>query len=63
MNYYERHIGDYLNGDDKPKRRNLPAQAIADFEAVCGNTFITQWLASRHHFTLLEEMQAERAAA
>jgi len=61
--FVRQHVGDYLNDDDKPGRRDLPADRIGDFEDVCGNSVITQWLAARHHFTLLEEMQAERAAA
>lgn len=61
--FTRQHVSDYLNEDDRPTRRDLPAERIADFEAVCGNTAITQWLASRQRFTLLEEMQADRAAA
>lgn len=61
--FTRQHVGDYLNSDDQPTRRDLPAERIADFEDVCGNTAITQWLASRQRFTLLEEMQADRAAA
>lgn len=61
--FTRQHVSDYLNEDDKPTRRDLPAERIADFESVCGNTAITQWLAARQHFTLLEELQAERAAA
>lgn len=61
--FTRQHVSDYLNGDDAPTRRDLPAERIADFEDVCGNTAITQWLASRQRFTLLEEMQADRNAA
>ncbi len=61
--FTRQHVGDYLNADDLPTRRDLPAERIADFEAICGNTVITQWLASRQRFTLLEEMQADRNAA
>jgi hypothetical protein len=57
------HVTDYLNADDKPLRRNLPAERIADFEAVVGNTLVTQWLAARSSLTILEEMQATREAA
>lgn len=56
-------VTDYLNPDDRPGRRDLPADRIADFEQACGNSAVTQWLAARHRFTLLEELQAERAAA
>lgn len=61
--FTRQHVSDYLNADDRPTRRDLPADRVADFENACGNSFVTQWLASRHHFTLLEELQAERAAA
>jgi hypothetical protein len=57
------HVSDYLNPDDKPKRRDLPAPRIADFEAVVGNTLVSQWLAARSSLTVLEEMQASREAA
>jgi hypothetical protein len=56
-------ISDYLNPDDKPQRRDLPAERIAAFEAIVGNTLVTQWLAARAALTVLEEMQATRAAA
>lgn len=61
--FTRQHVSDYLNSDDLPTRRDLPADRIADFEDVCGNTAITQWLASHQRFTLLEEMQADRNAA
>jgi hypothetical protein len=61
--FTRQHVSDYLNTDDKPTRRSLPAERIKDFEDICGNTAITQWLAGRQRFTLLEEMQAERATA
>lgn len=61
--FTRQHVTDYLHGDDSPTRRSLPAERIKDFEDVCGNTAITQWLAARQRFTLLEEMQAERACA
>lgn len=56
-------ISDYLNPDDRPQRRDLPADRIAAFESVVGNTLVTQWLAARAVLTVLEEMQATRAAA
>lgn len=61
--FNRQHASDYLNADDKPTRRSLPAEQIALFEEVCGNTFVTQWLAARSHLTVLEEMQATRKAA
>jgi hypothetical protein len=57
------HVSDYLNTDDRPGRRDLPADRIADFEEVVGNTLVTQWLAARSSLTILEEMQATREAA
>lgn len=59
---YASHVSDFLNSDDKPSRRSLPAESISEFEAVCGNTLISQWLASRARLTVLEELQASRAA-
>jgi hypothetical protein len=56
-------VSDYLNPDDKPERRDLPADCIAAFESVCGNRLVSQWLAARSQLTVLEEMQATRAAA
>lgn len=61
--FQRQHLSDYLNRDDKRTRRDLPAWRIAEFEAACGNAFITQWLAARQGLTVLDEMQAERAAA
>ncbi len=56
-------ISDYLNPDDRGNRRDLPADRIAAFESICGNTMVTQWLAARARLTVLEEVQAGRAAA
>lgn len=60
---YPQHVSDYLAADDKPKRRDLPADKVAQFEAVVGNTLVSQWLASQSKLTVLEEMQATRAVA
>lgn len=60
---YPQHVTDYLHEDDKPSRRSLPADAIARFEAVVGNTLISQWLAAQSKLTVLEEMTATRAFA
>lgn len=56
-------ITDYLHPDDGPQRRSLPADRIADFEAIVGNNLVSQWVAARADLTVLEEMQATRAAA
>ena len=60
---YPQHITDYLHEDDKPSRRDLPASAVARFEAVVGNTLISQWLAAQSKLTVLEELTATRAFA
>nr|WP_214694308.1 XRE family transcriptional regulator [Variovorax paradoxus] len=60
---YPQHVTDYLHEDDKPSRRDLPASAVARFEAVVGNTLISQWLAAQSKLTVLEEMTATRAFA
>ena len=61
--FVRQHVGDWLEEDDRPRRRNLPAACIAVFETLVGNTLISQWLAARSQLTVLEEMQATRAAA
>ena len=57
------HVSDYLAEDDKPQRRDLPADSVARFEAVVGNTLVSQWLASQSKLTVLEEIQATKVAA
>lgn len=57
------HVGDYFNSDDKPGRRELPAEAVRSVEALLGNTAISQWHARNAQFTVLEELQAARAVA
>lgn len=60
---YPQHVTDYLHEDDKPSRRDLPANAIARFEAVVGNTLVSQWLAAQSQLTILEELTATKAYA
>lgn len=60
---YPQHVSDYLAADDKPNRRDLPAEAVARFEAVVGNTLVSQWLAARSKLTVMEEVQATKAVA
>lgn len=49
------HVSDYLA--ERPKSvRNLPADRIADFEAICGNHAITQWQMSRKGLHIAEEL-------
>jgi hypothetical protein len=61
--FNRQHVSDYLNADDAATRRNLPGDMVQIFEEVCGNTAISQWHAARARLTVLEELQAERAAA
>lgn len=58
---YAPHVTCYLY--DSKRQRDLPAWAIRAFELACGNTAITQWLNQGAKLTILEELQAERAAA
>jgi hypothetical protein len=58
---YASHITDYLSAD--PAKRDLPARHIAEFEASCGNRFISQWIARRSELTVLEEFQQQRRQA
>lgn len=58
---YAPHVTCYLR--DGERQRDLPGQAVARFEMACGNTAITQWMALQAKLTVLEEIQAERAAA
>lgn len=61
--FTRQHVTDYLHEDDRATRRSLPAERIKNFEDICGNAAITQWLAARARLTVVEEFQAERAAA
>jgi hypothetical protein len=61
--FYPQHVGDWLNPDDLPRRRSLPPEEIPVFNSLVGNTLVTQWLAWQSQLTILEEMQATRAAA
>lgn len=57
---YTSHVSDYFS--PFAHRRELPARHIADVERVLGNTVISQWVAQQSKLTVLEEMQADRAA-
>ena len=57
---YVSHVSEYLSDDDS--KRDMPAKYIPAFEALVGNTAISQWLAAQARLTVLEEMQARRAA-
>lgn len=62
-NLYAPHVTDYLHQDDKPSRRSLPADRIAEFEGVVGNRVVSQWLASQAHLTVLEQLQEDNRIA
>ncbi|WGS53546.1 XRE family transcriptional regulator [Paraburkholderia sp. D15] len=59
------HLSDYLSNDEvNPKgqrRRSLPADKIAAFEAAVGNRAITQYLVRQVNLNLMEEWQAQMA--
>jgi hypothetical protein len=59
---YPQHVTDYLHEDDKPARRDLPADKVAAFEAVVGNSIVSQWLAAQSRLTVLEQVQASAFA-
>ncbi|MGT2429273.1 helix-turn-helix domain-containing protein [Cupriavidus basilensis] len=59
---YPSHVSDYLHADDKPGRRNLPAEKMAAFALVVGNWGVQQWIAKQSHLTIMEEVIAQRAA-
>ena len=58
---YAPHVTCYLR--DGKRQRDLPAHAVRGFERACGNTAISQWIASGAQLTVIEEMQAMKAAA
>ncbi len=57
------HVTDYFHEDDNPYRRNLPPDSVRDVEDYLGNSAISQWHARGARLTVLEELQAGRAAA
>ena len=63
---YAPHVSDFFNPqatDAKgTRRRDLPAEKIADVERVLGNRAISQYLARRGMLTLMEEVIAARTA-
>lgn len=58
---YASHITDYLNADDAPTRKSLPAEKVAAFDCAVGNTAVSQWLAMRSNLPVV--MLQERMAA
>ncbi|HBO78683.1 MAG TPA: hypothetical protein DD502_11045 [Cupriavidus sp.] len=61
---YAPHVTDFFNEEGMDakgsKRRELPAEKIADVERVLGNRAISQYLARRGMLTLMEEVIAAR---
>lgn len=64
---YAQHISDYLADSDLDRkgkeRRDMPAKYIAAFESVCGNTYVSQWVANQSGLTVLEGVIADKKAA
>lgn len=58
---YAPHVTTYL--EPSKRERDLPGWGIRGFEWVCGNTAISQWIASNAKLTPVEEMQAIKAFA
>lgn len=59
---YPSHVSDYLQADDKPSRRDLPAERLNAWAATVGNWGVQQWLARQSKLTIMEEVIAARAA-
>ena len=64
---YPQHVTDYLNEQATDRhgkeRREMPAKYIRAFEAVTGNTFVSQWVAYQSGLTVLQGLIAEQKAA
>ena len=58
---YAPHVTCYLADSDR--QRDLPGSAVRAFEAVCGNTAISQFFSLGAQLTVVEEIQAMRLAA
>ena len=58
-------IVDYLDASalsrNKVERRDMPAKYIKVFEAVCGNTFVSQFIAYQAQLTVLESLSMRAA--
>nr|WKF58793.1 hypothetical protein HUO10_003294 [Paraburkholderia busanensis] len=59
---YPSHVSDYLQADDKPTRRDLPAKCLNAWASVVGNWGVQQWLNRQARLTIMEEVIAQRAA-
>lgn len=60
---YPSHVSDYLQSDDKPTRRDLPAQRLGEWASAVGNWGVQQWLNRQANLTILEEVIHQRNAA
>lgn len=59
---YPSHVSDYLQADDKPSRRDLPAERLNAWASTVGNWGVQQWLTRQAKLTIMEEVIAQRAA-
>ena len=59
---YPSHITDYVNGDDAPSRKSLPAEKLAAFDFAVGNTAVSQWLAMRSNLPVMVMLDERKAA-
>jgi hypothetical protein len=59
---YPSHVTDYLNADDAPARKSLPAQMVAAFDYAVGNTAVSQWLAMRSNLPVMVMLDERKAA-
>lgn len=59
---YPSHVSDYLQADDKPARRDLPAERLNAWASTVGNWGVQQWLTRQAKLTIMEEVIAQRAA-
>lgn len=59
---YPSHVSDYLHADDKPTRRDLPAERLNAWCSTVGNWGVHQWLNRQSKLTIMEEVIAQRAA-
>ena len=59
---YPSHVSDYLQADDKPSRRDLPAERLDAWASTVGNWGVQQWLLRQSKLTIMEEVIAQRAA-
>jgi hypothetical protein len=60
---YPSHVSDYLQADDKPCRRDLPAERLNAWASTVGNWGVQQWLTRQAKLTIMEEVIAQRVAA